>query len=756
MNKYELIKVIGDGTYGVVYEGKNKETREKVAIKKLKKKYKSLEECKSNTEVQVLEKLNHENIIQLKEVIRDWNGEVSYIFEYCDCNVLEFIDIHKTNKKIIPEPIIREIIMQLTKGLKYLHSKQFLHRDLKPENILLILNKYDLNNLSKNDINNSGIIVKIADFGTAKKIPSKNENTITEYICTRWYRSPECVLRADYYNETSDIWAIGCIMAELYKLGPIFPGENEFDQINQILKILGTPTKRKWPWGYSQAESLGISFSIYYKKNLKIILGYINNDGLNLLNEIFQFEANKRPSCNKILKHSYFQLDNKPSKNNVQIFMKNSINTSRARDNNNINSINSSFQANKNINGFKDININRENNNYKYRKYEQKTENKDYRVIIEYRTHKNSNANIKYDFKNNNSSSTNIRKIHGNPIISNYIKIIKDSNTKTQTNYNFKYKKKIESRNINAKQKTIEYNRITEERKVNNNNSFHEKLKKVKLINQKRDKTSYNLINLYSKGDSFANKTEKCINLNKRSITNIINTNKNNFFIINSKNTKKFNKNNIQLKNISKINNNFIEKNINKFHIYPNKINNLSFRETTTEINNSIDKNNEILKKFNNEKQYKINNFSNKRNKQRNNYKFSEIHANIKSNNNNNNNLQKIQLNSNIKECICSIGKNLKNVKRLLKNNNIKLKKNIYKIINHTQKDLLYIKTNDCLNRESIQLNHNRENNVSLYEGSISYSNHNYKREGNNISYNLINIMKNTKNKINNGFEEKK
>ena len=123
--------------------------------------------------------------------------------------------------------------------------------------------------------------------------------------------------------------------------------------------------------------------------------------------------------------------------------MKNSINTCRARDNNNINSINSSFQANKNINGFKDININRENNNYKYRKYEQKTENKDYRVIIEYRTHKNStNANIKYDFKNNNSSSTNIRKIHGNPIISNYIKIIKHSNTKTQTNYNFKYKKK--------------------------------------------------------------------------------------------------------------------------------------------------------------------------------------------------------------------------------------------------------------------------------------------------------------------------
>ena len=138
MNKYEIIREIGDGTYGIVYEGFNKETKEKVAIKKLKQKYKSLEECKNQIEIKVLEKLNHENIIQLKEVIREFNGEVSYIFEYCDCNLLEFIEIHKDSNKKIPEPIIREIILQLTKGLKYLHSRNYLHRDLKPENILLI------------------------------------------------------------------------------------------------------------------------------------------------------------------------------------------------------------------------------------------------------------------------------------------------------------------------------------------------------------------------------------------------------------------------------------------------------------------------------------------------------------------------------------------------------------------------------------------------------------------------------------------
>jgi hypothetical protein len=174
-------------------------------------------------------------------------------------------------------------------------------------------------------INGKSISTETADFGTAKKIPNKDALTITEYVCTRWYRSPECVLRTDYYDETSDIWALGCIMAELYKLGPIFPGENEFDQINQIFKILGTPTKCKWPWGYTQAENLGIKFPVYYKKDLKGILGYIGQDGINLLNEIFQFDSTKRPSCNKILNHPYFRLIPKPSKNIIPYGVRNSF-----------------------------------------------------------------------------------------------------------------------------------------------------------------------------------------------------------------------------------------------------------------------------------------------------------------------------------------------------------------------------------------------------------------------------------------------
>ena len=120
MNKYELLNEIGDGTFGIVYEGINKETKEKVAIKKLKEKFRSLEDCLSKIEVRVLEKLDHENIVQLLEVIREKNGDASYIFEYCDCNLYEFIDNHSKNQKLIPENIIRDIVFQITKGIKFM------------------------------------------------------------------------------------------------------------------------------------------------------------------------------------------------------------------------------------------------------------------------------------------------------------------------------------------------------------------------------------------------------------------------------------------------------------------------------------------------------------------------------------------------------------------------------------------------------------------------------------------------------------
>ena len=768
MNKYELIRVIGDGTYGIVYEGKNKETKEKVAIKKLKQKYRTLEECKNKIEITILEKLYHDNIIHLKDVIRDFNGEISYIFEYCDCNLLEFIDTHKEKNKKIPEQIIREIILQITKGLKYLHSKNYFHRDLKPENILLILNKYDLNNLS-NNINDSGIKVKIADFGTAKKIPNKDALTITEYVCTRWYRSPECVLRTDYYDETSDIWALGCIMAELYKLGPIFPGENEFDQINQIFKILGTPTKCKWPWGYNQAENLGIKFPVYYKKDLKGILGYIGQDGINLLNEIFQFDSTKRPSCNKILNHPYFRLIPKPSKNIIPYGVRNSFPMNIKTE------IYDSYYINfiKHKNQRKAKNeINAKNNYITYSFYIDKTNSNhkkisDNMIFNQNLGHKNSDIKVNYY---NNSSSTDIRKNKEKNIISNCNKILYNSNTKSEFNNNIKYITIDESKkNMTAKRlfKSIKNN---EESKVNENNDYKKESSRIILPNQRKNNSIYFSINFLTKRSSL----NKNFIVEKKNLDNksIIKLNQSNNTTIDQKNkSKKFNK--AMIKKIKDFNiiNNIHSSTINKYQIYNTNINNTTSRIINTENNSFAKINIEYQNTANFKRRNNIINVSNKRNKQRKNYKFSEINGNIETkyhNNNINKTIKNIILDKNAKRCICSLGKNsIDNQSVLMKNVGYNSKINTTKNINnHNQQNLSYNKYVNHINNNQISLSplKNKKNNtcftrlVTLSKkgnGKEINSNELINRTSNRKRFNKI-VMREEESKLNSNINNEK
>ena len=295
MNKYEIIKDIGGGSFGTVYEGVEKKTNKKVAIKKLKQKIDSWEECMNQNEVYFLRKLVHPNIISLIEVIREPNSDVSFVFEFCDCNLYEYITNHRKRKKVIPEDKIQNIIYNITCGLSYMHSQNIMHRDLKPENILI----------STTNLNIKNNAIKIADFGTAKEIPKYKNEILTDYICTRWYRAPECVLKSKNYDEKVDIWALGCIMAELYTLKPLFPGQSEFDQIDKIAKVLGSPNYDEWPEGYRLMENLNMKFPNCNKKNLRNYFFDISDEGIDFLEYIFQYDSVKRPSANELLKHPY-------------------------------------------------------------------------------------------------------------------------------------------------------------------------------------------------------------------------------------------------------------------------------------------------------------------------------------------------------------------------------------------------------------------------------------------------------------------
>ena len=283
MEKYKIIETVGDGTYGTVFKGINTKTNEYVAIKKMKKKYTDWDECLSLKEVQTLLTLKHSNIVTLNELILQKN-ELNMIFEFIGQNLFEYAK----NMNEIPEYKIRNISFQILQGLAYMHKNNFFHRDMKPENILI-----------------SGDQVKLADFGLARDINS--EPPFTDYVATRWYRSPEVILNSKVYSSPIDIFALGAIIAELYTGVPLFPGKEASDQMNKICEVLGTPSQSDWNEGYDLANQIHFKFPQFRGKKLKNVINRASDNAINLLEMMLCFNPSKRPSAVKCLQHPFFQ-----------------------------------------------------------------------------------------------------------------------------------------------------------------------------------------------------------------------------------------------------------------------------------------------------------------------------------------------------------------------------------------------------------------------------------------------------------------
>ncbi|KAF7488553.1 Serine/threonine-protein kinase ICK [Sarcoptes scabiei] len=284
MNRYVTLSQLGDGTYGSVFLGQKIDTGERVAIKKMKRKYFSWEECMNLREVKSLKKLSHPNLIKLKEVIREDNI-LYFVFEYMKENLYQLI---KDRDKPLPDRTNRLILYQILQGLTFMHKHGFFHRDIKPENLLCM----------------GPDLIKIADFGLAREIRSRPP--YTDYVSTRWYRAPEVLLRSTKYNSPIDIWAVGCIMAELYTLQPLFPGRSEIDQIFRVTSVLGTPDKNDWPDAYLLANAMNFRFPQFTSIPIETIVGNLSSMGLQLLKFTLQWNPAKRPTAAQALKHSYF------------------------------------------------------------------------------------------------------------------------------------------------------------------------------------------------------------------------------------------------------------------------------------------------------------------------------------------------------------------------------------------------------------------------------------------------------------------
>lgn len=226
--RYTDAKVVGNGSFGVVYQARLVDSNELVAIKKVlqDKRFK-------NRELQIMQKLDHQNVVKLKYFFYssgDKKDEIylSLVLEFVPETVYRVMRQYTKNKQILPTLHIKLYTYQLMRSLAYIHALGICHRDIKPQNLL---------------VDSESGVLKLCDFGSAKQLIRGEPNV--SYICSRYYRAPELIFGATDYTTQIDVWSAGCVLGELMLGVPMFPGDSGVDQLVEIIKVLGTPTREQ-------------------------------------------------------------------------------------------------------------------------------------------------------------------------------------------------------------------------------------------------------------------------------------------------------------------------------------------------------------------------------------------------------------------------------------------------------------------------------------------------------------------------------
>ena len=617
--KYEVLGVVGEGAYGIVYKCKNKETGKYVAIKKFKETEDDLVKKTMKRELKMLQQLKHENIVDFQESFIH-KGNLFLVFEYVEKNLLEVLEESPDG---LPPKLIKSFVYQMCKALAYMHKNNMIHRDIKPENLLI----------------DENLNLKLCDFGFARKVKlnqkNNNINEMTDYVATRWYRSPELLLSGGIYGPDVDYWAVGCIMGELADGNPMFPGENETDQINCIIKVLGNLPDELVTMFYKNPIYEG-------KKLLEVskpesldrkYMGKLGPTAIDFMKGLLQLDPRKRLNSETVFKHKYFSC-----------FMKEEQNNEKKKEkeiNDNINKlVSENIKKDKNIN--KEIinkenvnkeiinkeNVNKENiqkDNSNQIKEKKKKEN----FIIAKNSDKSIENNIiKIDNKKDNNNipmnnqietkvinnTTNINIInYNNGIITNTKNIIEIHNNNIQDNIssnnsiskslNTKDSKNTSNNNTN-RNILVNNNMIIKVTTNNNNNIKKQKIKKIEINDKQNNNNNYS----NSLGDSMI-QFKNNINMNNSIYNNQIGNKKSssqdkNINIMNYKNIGLFNDYpNLMAISLSQEKINKIKKNSNKnvsntidnisSTFYPfknNKIKNI-IPKNITKYNNSLNKN---------------------------------------------------------------------------------------------------------------------------------------------------------------------
>lgn len=261
-------------------------------------------------EMSLCRELNNKNVTKLVDIMLE-NKSIYMIFEFCEHDLLQIIHFHLTpDVRPIAQSTIKSLIWQVLNGVTFLHQNWIFHRDLKPANIMV----------------SSQGVVKIGDLGLARKFnnPLQSLYTGDKVVVTIWYRAPELLLGARHYDTAIDLWAVGCILAELLSLRPIFKGEEakidmnnkktvpfQRNQFQKIVEILGSPSIKTWPSLNKYPEFLSFQQQITgnYPQNLQNwykLFGGTNKQCFSLLKGLLEYNPSTRLTAESALVHPYF------------------------------------------------------------------------------------------------------------------------------------------------------------------------------------------------------------------------------------------------------------------------------------------------------------------------------------------------------------------------------------------------------------------------------------------------------------------
>ena len=238
-------------------------------------------------EVRILQASRHKNIVNLLRVVTGRNAAAIFlVFEYCEHDMSKLIESHSFS-----ESEVKCLVLQLLQAVHFLHSKWIFHRDLKLSNLLL---------------NNRGEL-KLCDFGLARYYQPGNDGAYTPRVVTLWYRAPELLLGTAKYDAAVDNWAVGCVLAELLRHEPLFPGKAEVDTLERIFKLLGSPNERIWPGWSALPKAPTFRPPDQPYNYLELEFPKIPRSGVDLLNRLLTYDPRKRCTAKDALEHDYFK-----------------------------------------------------------------------------------------------------------------------------------------------------------------------------------------------------------------------------------------------------------------------------------------------------------------------------------------------------------------------------------------------------------------------------------------------------------------